>query len=138
VASFHQNAVALPSSVLAFVVFERLRRQLPHLDTFRLLRVLGPHAALSLEELRPDVEAVLAQLARLEIDGAIVRAPELRGMSAAALIEHGVATLSCYHRMPVLTLDGGRVRVGDPTLLLYYRNRLDGYGLSSATGRGVS
>lgn len=132
VAAFHHNAVALPSTVLAFVVFERLRRQLPQLDTFRLLRVLGPDAALSLQDLAPDLDAVLAQLARLEGQGAIVLAPELRAMSAAAVFEQGVSTLTRYHRVPALTRDGAALRVGDPTLLLYYRNRLDGYGLSSA------
>ena len=59
---------------------------------------------------------------------------ELRAKGAAAVLEQGAATLSRYHRVPALTREGARLHVGDPTLLLYYRNRLDGYGLSIALG----
>jgi glycerol-3-phosphate O-acyltransferase len=131
-AAFHRQAVALPSSVLAFVAFERLRRQLPQLDIFRLLRVLGPQVTLESEQLRPDVQALLAALARLEAAGAIRLDPELHARGADAVLGRGAATLSRYHRAPALTRDGAQLHVGDPTLLLYYRNRFDGYGLEDA------
>ena len=134
VASFHRQAVALPSSVLAFAAFERLRRQRPGLDMFRFLRVLGPQVTLEAEQLRPDIDAVLAALGRLDTEGAIRLDPELRTGGAAAVLSQGAATLSRYHRVPALVRDGARLRVGDPTLLFYYRNRLDGYGLESALG----
>lgn len=136
VAVFHRQAVALPSSVLAFAAFERLRRQLPQLDIFRLLRVLGPQATLAIERLRPDLQAILAALERLEAAGEIRLGPELRAKSVDAVLDRGVATLSRYHRVPVLTRQGTQLHVGDPTLLLYYRNRLDGYRLEDALGAG--
>jgi glycerol-3-phosphate O-acyltransferase len=134
VSAFHRGAVALPSSVLAFVAFERLRRALPRLDIFRLLRVLGPQATLRAEELRPDIEAVLASLFRLEAEGAIHVAPELREKGVDAVLDQGARTLSRYHRVPALTRDGEGFHVGDSTLLFYYRNRLHGFGLPSALG----
>src|SRR6185295_19558360 len=116
----------LPSSVLAFAAFERLRQQLPQLDIFRLLRVLGPQATLESERLRPDVQTLLGALSRLEAAGAIRLDPELRARGADAVLGRGAATLSAYHRTPALTRDDSQLHVGDSTLLFYYRNRLDG------------
>lgn len=135
VASLHRQSVALPSGVLAFVVFERLRRALPQLDIFRLLHVLGPHTSLPVAQLRPDLEAALAALAQLERQGQIQLGAELRGQSVESVLDRGCDTLRRYHRTPVLLRDGGRVHVRDPRLLLYYRNRLDGYGLPSMLDR---
>ncbi len=134
VGCFHRQAIALPSSVLAFAAFERLRQQLPGLDLFRLLRVLGPQASLPIEQIRSDLDVVLAALGRLETQGAIHLDPEMRAKGAAFVLSQGGSTLSRYHRVPALTRDGASLRVGDPTLLFYYRNRLDGYGLPAALG----
>jgi glycerol-3-phosphate O-acyltransferase len=127
--AYRRAAVALPSSVVAFALFERLRSTCPQLDIFRLLRVLGAHTPVRLEELRPVVAATLAELRALATRGAITLAPELRGPSLDAVIERGLETLSSYHYTPALRRSGGAVEVGDPALLFYYRNRLDGYGL---------
>jgi glycerol-3-phosphate O-acyltransferase len=127
---YRREVVALPSSVLAYVAFAQLRRKLPELDVLRLLRVLGPLATLSIEALRPELEHTLRQLDALAARGEIRLAPELRERGVDGVLEGGARTLSRYHRVPVLTREGPELHVSDPALLLYYRNRLAGYGLS--------
>lgn len=130
--SYRELSTALPSSVLAFSAFERLRARFPQLDVFRLLRALADGAVLDLNEVRGDVDLTLGRLRALAAEGALALAPELGEASAQDVITRGAATLSSYHRVPALSFEQGQLRVRDPALLFYYRNRLDGYGLLGA------
>lgn len=129
VASYHRASVALPSSVLAFALMTCLRRRFPRLDLFRFLRVLGPSSVVTLAELEPAIDAVLRALSQLVAAGRIVLGPELAARGRAAVLDQGVATLGAYHRPPIVTRLPEALRVDEPTLLVYYRNRLDGFGL---------
>jgi glycerol-3-phosphate O-acyltransferase len=128
--AIRRESVALPSSLLAYAAFRQLRVRYPGLDVLRLLRVLGPHASLPASELRPELEALLGSLRRLAAEGAIRLAPELAEASAQRVLEHGARTLARYHREPVVTLEGELLHIHDPALLMYYRNRLAGFGLA--------
>jgi glycerol-3-phosphate O-acyltransferase len=127
-------SVALPSSVLAFAAFACLRRRFPSLDLFRLLRVLGPHATVTLAELEPQIDAVLEALRAAAARGEIVLSQALQTGGRACVLEQGIATLSAYHRIPALTRRGDQLSITEPTLLLYYRNRLEGFGLPGSDG----
>jgi glycerol-3-phosphate O-acyltransferase len=48
------------------------------------------------------------------------------------VVRHALATFATYHPKPALERRGERLHVGDATLLFYYRNRLEGYGLLDA------
>jgi glycerol-3-phosphate O-acyltransferase len=130
---YKRETVALPSSVLAFALFTCLRRRYPRLDLFHCLRVLGPNATVTLAELGPELDAVLAALKLLAAKGALQLAPELSARGKAAVLDSGVRTLSKYHRPAALLRHAGAIEVTQPTLLLYYRNRLEGFGLPGST-----
>jgi len=130
--AYKHEAVALPSSVLAFALFSCLHRRFPRLDLFHLLRVLGPTASVSLAELDPEIDRLLVALERLAASCQIQLAPELRSGGRSAVLEHGVATLTEYHRPAVLRRSAAAIEVTQPSLLLYYRNHLEGYGLPGA------
>lgn len=132
VLAYRRATVALPTTVLAFVVFELLRRRYPGVDVFRLLRMLGPDRTVSLDELRPLLGVALEALRGMAARGLIALAPQLLGGDVESVLAQGAATLSTYHLLPVLVQRGNELEVHDPTLLLYYRNRLDGYGLLGA------
>jgi glycerol-3-phosphate O-acyltransferase len=128
-ADYRRATVALSSSVLAYVLFEQVRRAHPKRDIFRLLRVLGPQLTFSSDALMPDIARALGELSALAARGELVLAPALAARDPEQVLRQGAATLSMYHRVPVLTREGTLLRIGDPALLFYYRNRLDGYGL---------
>jgi glycerol-3-phosphate O-acyltransferase len=126
--SYKCQSVALPSSVLAYAVFSCLCRRFPRLDLFRLLRVLGPAATVSWTELDPEIDSLLAALKPMASAGRIQLAPEILAGGRAAVLEHGLATLTAYHR-PAVLRRSAELEVTRPSLLLYYRNHLEGYGL---------
>ena len=132
VAAYRRDTVALPSSVLAFALFNCIHRRMSRLDLFRFLRVLGPSVMVSLTELEPEIEAVLSELKLLAAKGVIQLAPELVNAGRTAVIDRGAATLNAYHQPAVLRHCRDAIEVTQPTLLLYYRNHLEGYGLPSS------
>lgn len=137
IAAYKRDAVVLPSTVLAFALFNCLRQRMPRLDLFRFLRVLGPAPVVALAELEPEIELVLSALTSMAARGELHLASELRAGGRAAVIEQGVATLSAYHRPAVVRRLRDAIEVTQPTLLLYYRNHLDGYGLHGSFGRDL-
>jgi glycerol-3-phosphate O-acyltransferase len=130
--SYRRDSVALPSSALALALFACLRRRYPGLDLFRLLRVLGPQASVSFAELEPQLELVLSALEAAAQRGELVLSPQLHAADPRRVLEQGVATLSAYHREPVLRRHEHTLQVIQPKLLVYYQNRLHGFDLPEA------
>jgi glycerol-3-phosphate O-acyltransferase len=128
-ASYRRENVALPSQVLAFVLFERLRRELDQPNLFHFLRSLGPERGVAISAVVSDVAQALSNLATIAKSGDIRPSPELRDADAGRVLDDGLATLTTYHAVPVLERRGDEIHVTDPGLLFYYRNRLDACGL---------
>jgi glycerol-3-phosphate O-acyltransferase len=127
VAAYRADTVALPTTILAFAIFELLRRRRPELDVYHLLRELGCEPAVPIAAARTEVDALLAELRVLRVRGAVRLGSEAR--DAEAVIEEGLKTFGIYHSPSVLTRRDDQVVVGNPNLLFYYRNRLDSHAL---------
>ena len=132
VATYRKDTVALPTSLLAFTLFDRLRRDSKEPDLFRFLRGLSSDAGVKETEVHQDLARALEQLRALESAGQIVLSPQLHTSDLGSVVRHALASFATYHPKPVLERSGERLHVGDATLLFYYRNRLEGYGLLDA------
>lgn len=127
-AEYRRDNVALATSILAYAVFERLKKSQPSRDLYGLLRALGPTSYVTRVDLLGDLDRLLAELRALADAGEIVLSEEARA-GAAALVDRGLSTFATYHASPVLQQRADRIYLGDANLLFFYRNRLDGYGL---------
>ena len=130
--SYLSDNVALPTNVVALTFFEMLRARDPQGDLYRFLRTLGPETSIPLAEVEAALERVLDALSALAARGRIrlggaVAAGDVREVMRTALRSFGT-----YHTTPVMVRRGVRLHVGDASLILYYRNRVDGYGLAGA------
>jgi glycerol-3-phosphate O-acyltransferase len=119
VEAYRRDNLALPTSVVAFA-----------------LGSLGARAEAAEDEVRRVVARALHDLARLERAGAVHLAPELRDLDPSGVIDLALATFATYHALPVIERRGDCLHVGDPNLLLYYRNRLQGYGILGEANAG--
>jgi glycerol-3-phosphate O-acyltransferase len=128
---YRADSVALPAAMVAFSVFELLRRRSPKLDLYRLLRSMGPETAVPAAAVGEEVTALLAELRALASDGKIRIGDE--GAEPTLVIRRGLETFRTYHAVPVIDRRGDHFRVRDANLAFYYRNRLEGYGLRGAT-----
>lgn len=134
VAAYRRDNVALPTSLVAFVLFERLRRACPEPSLFRFVRNLGPESGIRVGDVLGDVARGLEELAIHARAGRISLAGDIEGAAAPTVLGRALATFATYHARPVVDRRRGRLFVGDPGLLFYYRNRLDGYGLLGTRG----
>jgi glycerol-3-phosphate O-acyltransferase len=128
--AYRRDNVALPSQLVAFVLFERFRAQRLGVELLRSLR--GPSFALAVHEVLPDIERARSDLVGLEARRAIVAAPGLTQLSPIEILRLALSAFQMYHGRGVVEQCGGELRIIDPELLFYYRNRLEGYGLLGA------
>lgn len=133
VAAYRRDNLILPTHILAFVLFECVRRRRGRLDPFRLLRNLGPELGIPVSEVTEQLARALDELARLRDEGRIGLEPDAAPRDAASVLSQALATFATYHRVPVAEQRGSALHVVDPGLLFYYRNRLEGYGLLGAS-----
>ncbi len=129
--SFRSNTVALSSNTLSFVLLGCLRDAYPALDIFQLLRVargeLVPYEALlrRLDRLQQALRK-LARARRIHLSHNVER------LAPQELADHGGEVLRMYHARPVVKPATNGMEIRNPNLLLFYANRLSGYGLEDA------
>ncbi len=131
-ASWRAGVAPLSTHLLAYAVFERLHREGRARDWARFLTDVAPDARVDLATIEADVMRLLDEVRALAGAGAL-RAPI--DDEAKLAVARALKTFATYHPRPVLVREDGRLRVGDPALLAYYRNRLDGFGLLGAPSR---
>ena len=127
--AFHQDTVIKPTHLLSYSIFDWLRENCPGMDFYRVLRTGGTEQSVPMTEVYRRVDRVLgtlrdyAQNNRLRLDDSLKR------NDTGAIVGEALAHLKSYHRRPALVRRGDRLFHVDRNLLLYYHNRLTGFGL---------
>lgn len=130
-AAFHRNTVVHATNVAARAVFAWLRERSPDVDLYRLLRTGGREESVPLTEAHARVQALVAALQAAADRGAVRLGATVASGDAARVIDEALAHFASYHRRPALERRGDRLFHVDRNLLLYYQNRLDGFGLET-------
>lgn len=128
---FHAENLVLSSHVVAFTLFQVLRKQYPHLDVFKFLRLSEKQRAIPIERFREEAKKLHEALTLAEAQGRILLSDPLRCSDMDLWIEDGVSQLGLFHGIKVVKMKDGVVSSEDMNLLYYYRNRLSGYGLGT-------
>lgn len=131
-ASFLRGNTILPTSVVAFAVFEHLRAIEKDPDLYRWLRTGGMTESISLGEAARAVDALVVRLKALEDAGKLRLGERVRHSDGQGLLLSALKGFGTYHETPALERVGDRLYHRDRNLLYYYRNRLVGYGLERA------
>ena len=126
VASYDRDSVVTSTSLLAYVVFERLREANPALDLYRLLRTGGVEASGPAAEIYSRVEALLARLRQQESQGRVQLSEVLKAQDVVSVVGDALAHFGTYHQRPAVRRRGDRLFHEDMNLIYYYRNRLAG------------
>lgn len=123
---YETETVLMATQVVSHVLFRTLVQKAPGLDLFGRLRLRGD-VAVTRDELRADLGATLEKLRALESAGAVRLSRLTRSAAPDQLVDRVKAALSGYHQRTVLTETNGTLTLDDPTMLLYYQNRLVAY-----------
>ena len=79
------------------------------------------------DELRAELTVVLDKLRGMAERGEVHLSQKSQTYSPDALIDRVIAAFVGYHRRTILTEKDGVILLEDPTLCLYYQNRMVGY-----------
>lgn len=127
--AFMRNNVPLTTHVVAFTLYQLLSEAHPNLDVYHLIRLPAEQASLPIERV---LEALARLRDRLVIEvaaGRIHLSPTVQGESIERILDVALGYFRMYHMRDLVVREGDRLQLNDIKLLMYYRNRLTGYGL---------
>ena len=127
---FHKTNIVLSSHVVAFTAFNMLKENNDGMDIYMLMRLSPEDYIFPIQEFEKAVAAVqsalfeLAEKGRLKLSNAVLLPP-------AELVQDGVKNLGIFHVIkPLLFNKSGDIESDEFSVLYYYHNRLDGFGLA--------
>lgn len=129
VEEFHKINRVFSSHLVAFVAFELIQAKNDKMDLFDLIRLPQEDLVVAYEEFKATCQRVLDKIFELKANGKIDTAPHLyRPMDE--IITHGLENVGMYHaKRPLIKDKAGNLVTEDMSLLYFYHNRLNGYGL---------
>ena len=120
---YERDTVLMSTQVVAHVLFRHLVQSTPGMDLFGRLRLRG-EMSLDCDSLRRELGEVRDRLSTLEARGRVHTSEVVKEDSPSELLERALSFWNGYHTSTAASLQGDRVILGDPSLLLYYQNRL--------------
>lgn len=131
--AFLRDNVVECTHVTAYAIFSLLRERNPRMSVLRVIRTGGEDDDLALVDVYRRAGALIERLYELHGEGRIRVGPSVQ-RDAEDTVSDGLAHFTIYHTRPAAKRRGDRVVPSDRTLLLYYQNRLEGYGLDTLGG----
>ncbi len=126
--AYGQDNVLSGTHIVARVLFGLLLDRNPRMDILRVLRTGGVGDDLELAAVYRATERLLDELKTRESRGEL-RLAKSAHKPADDVVADALAMYSTYHTRPAAVRKGDRIIPADRTLLLYYQNRVEGYGL---------
>lgn len=128
-ASFRQYNIVLPSHLLSFVAFEALMKKYDHLDFYQVLHLSSDEAILDYKQFEQLVTGLRNILLKKAADGELLLHDKITE-GVGECIKSGLEDIGIYHpQKPIVKTRDNKIVSQDITLLYYYRNRLNEYGL---------
>ena len=125
---YHAENVVLSSQLVAFSLFQAIRRQYPQLDLFRFLRLSEAQRKIPLERFYEEAARSYAMVQKAADQGKLHLSHSLQCGDVKLWVEDGVRQLGVFHDAKVALMEDGVITTEDMNLLYYYRNRITGYG----------
>ena len=130
VESYHREAVVFCSQVLAFAAFQIFKTRYAKMDLYGLMRLPSEDLIIKPKELMDSVDKLVTRLREMHANGEIQLEKEVKEGKLAAIVKKGIANLGIYHaKLPLMYNQEGDFESQDITILYFYHNRLEGYGL---------
>lgn len=127
--SYLKNNIIMCTHLVAFTIFELLKKHNPQYDLYRLLRIGDRENHLLFREVSEMTEKILTILRKMASMGNIELDDQLEKSDVSAIIDEALRHFRSYHTRVVLFRRGDQIYPNDLNVLFYYHNRLQGYNL---------
>jgi glycerol-3-phosphate O-acyltransferase len=121
--------------MVAFTLYQLLCEDHPKLDVYHLIRLPAEQASLPRARVLEALERLRDRLVIEVAAGRIHLSPTVQGESIERILEVALGYFRMYHMRHLVVPEGDRLLLNDIRLLMYYRNRLTGYGLEKLFAR---
>jgi glycerol-3-phosphate O-acyltransferase len=128
---YRRETVLTTTQLVAHVLFRRVVRETPGVDLFGRLRFRGD-VRVKESELIEDIGETRDRALALEQKGGVHLSKSLHRRSPEELLARAMRIWDGYHTRTVARRDGAEIVAEDPTMLLYYQNRVIDYALDLA------
>ena len=127
--AFHSNTVVMPENLVAFIAFKLFQKKNPEDDIYSILRIPEEFRILNFEEMTIAVASLQKELMKMASKQKIRISPLIEG-DPAEIVRYGIKKMGVYHaKRPLRILKNGEIKCQDMKVLLFYHNRLEGFGL---------
>ncbi len=123
VTRYRAETVVMSTQLVAHVLYRRLVRSTEGVDLFARLRMRG-EVSMGRADLLADVGETRDRLLGLAQEGAVHVSALLTDATPEQIVERALGAWTGYHSRFAALEQGAQVSIEDPTLLLYYQNRL--------------
>jgi glycerol-3-phosphate O-acyltransferase len=120
---YREDSVIMATQLVAHILFRRLVAETPGLDLYARLRLRG-QVRIAREDLAVEIAEARDALLALRGEHAVRISPFLAQEAPHTILYRCLSMWSGYHRRVATRDDGRYVTIEDPTVLLYYQNRL--------------
>jgi len=121
--------VLYSTHVLSRAAIQLFRRRFPGVDLYLFLRACAREPVIEQSLVHEEVERVLQELRARAAAGAVRLDPTLEDRTAEDVVRDALRYFGSYHSRPAIRRTGTDLVATSPNLLLFYANRLEGYGL---------
>ncbi|MGD8824829.1 MAG: 1-acyl-sn-glycerol-3-phosphate acyltransferase [Myxococcales bacterium] len=129
---YEEDTVLMSTQVVAHVLYRDFVRSTPGMDLFTRMRLRG-EIGFDCEPLCRELGETRDRILELESHGRTRTSEVVKEDTPEQMIERALAFWNGYHTSTAASLEGARVIIHDPSLLLYYQNRLVPYAEEIAT-----
>lgn len=123
---YERETVLMSTQIVAHALFRRLVMATPGVDLFGRLRHRG-EVTMRREELASEVGLMRDRLVALEAEGAVHLSALAKQGEPDKILDRVFSAWNGYHKRTIVIEHDGRVTAEDPSMLLYYQNRLVQY-----------
>ncbi len=120
---YEEDTVVMSTQVVAHVLFRDFVQSTLGMDLFARLRLRG-EVGVDSEALCRELAEARDRLLALEAQGRVRTSEVVKEDSPAELLDRALGFWNGYHDSTAAKREGNRIIIGDPSLLLYYQNRL--------------
>lgn len=128
VEEYHKYNRVFASHLVAYTAFKMLQRKHPNLDLYSVLRLGDDDLELDYEEFKNAYKKLRDRIKKLHDEGKVDMAEHMKKRATVSIL-HGIENVGMYHAARPLVLRKDKIIIQDTNTLLYYHNRMEGYGL---------
>lgn len=126
---YYKDNVLLSTNILAFTLFNLLKRDYPQMDLYRIVKLNPEEATIDSERVYKAVERIKNQIIILHQNQKVHIDSNLINKDASFIVKEAIHTFNTYYEKDLVVEKNNIFMLNDIKTLFYYHNKLKGYDL---------